>query len=474
MIYWRRFIIRQYNGVTVLYFNHSKKRARPWALAVFSTAVAFSMTGAACASTTAGSAGGLELRGDLVMQVAQSLGEKPDPTGTSPYSDVPTSSPLWGYVHRAIQMQWVQPVSPSYFGAEAIVNESFATRFAMNLLQVKVSGASSIAAFARTAGLFPHYEASMPLSSADAAHLVKVVSAYETGAAKLPGSSGATSGGGSADSSGATITPAQKAELAAALKFEANAPFEQLRATTSSQASFVYSKSHTRNPQTESAMQQLLEAFAITSTFSDTIQRVHGKLTAFSTETVQDYNSSLNLRIIEVKVFILDDQSYVNIGGGWVKNSLPTSALQPLAASEARLTLLGTTTARTTGGATVFSGTLNGTGIRNIFQKTFASAVKSHVAEEQVQMLLSLMKANFAITVQMQHGRPIATGMNVSFTMKIPPAMLFGSADSAVKSTLVHNVTDITLHVTAGSTVTYNHIPVTAPAHLPIPSLRTL
>ncbi|WP_067622564.1 S-layer homology domain-containing protein [Alicyclobacillus acidiphilus] len=79
-------------------------------------------------------------KAQFLQLFCQSVQLKPDATGKSSYTDVPVTSPYWGYVHRAIELGLVKADSAKLFGASDSVSTAFAAQIVTKYENMALGG----------------------------------------------------------------------------------------------------------------------------------------------------------------------------------------------------------------------------------------------------------------------------------------------------------------------------------------------
>ncbi|EJY56556.1 hypothetical protein URH17368_0521 [Alicyclobacillus hesperidum URH17-3-68] len=97
---------------------------------------------------------------NLLVAVDQAFGVAPDTSGTSPYADLSTNSPAWGYVHASIEKGIYQPISSNQAGVFAPLTVAMADQVLWNAYGISSDDAAyqpggSPVAWASAVGLVP-------------------------------------------------------------------------------------------------------------------------------------------------------------------------------------------------------------------------------------------------------------------------------------------------------------------------------
>lgn len=420
----------------------------------------------ALAATTNGSVVP-ETRAAFVVAVMEALKIAPDASGQSPYTDVSTSSALWRYVHTAIQDGLVQPLDKNYFGATAVVDESFAMQLAASDLHVKVADASGLASLAKSTGLFTNYLPHAIVSADDVARFITTLRLAASERSKHPDTPTGTIG----EASGNTLTTAAKALLLSALLAANTPPYEQVF----KQNQLTNNITLTAIGKTNAALVQGLkshESMVTSSTMQ--AQDADGKqLLLLSTDVPASVSPTYAAQHTEA--FLNGQSMYKNTGDGWQPVTIANSPLGQLTDVGNELDTLSSysqLSATTSKSVTTFQGTLIPARVPAISSDFITSLFSQPLTSGQRSALLSTTKLHISYEITDVSGHPRLVGESSTDSMQVPAtqlaALLLGSNPPAsVKANLLRNLVDDDITLNSQSTFTYVVQPVSIPVGLP-------
>lgn len=477
--------------------------ARKITLAVGATILCASSHSVAFAAT--GSEQVPETRALFLVTVLQALDIAPAPTGASPYSDVSTDSPSWGYIHAAVQNGLVKPVSHSYFGAAALVNEDWAMQFAANDLHVKQNGPWTLAALANTTGLFVHYQANSTVSAADVSSFATTLASYAKGKLTLPakpgtaigatgtgapssagnalgspsgsdGSSTSTTTASTTPASGSTASSTQAADLtrAQATLFTlaqentSQQPYQQ--AVKRSRMTLLFSLTNIGKLNTLFATQIKSQDRTLTTTLKLAYQDVKGHEIDFLTTQVPAASSPTGVAQ-DSQVWVVGNKTYYKTGSSWKLLSNPSPMMAQASATVRELSTLSdykTITASTKDSVTWFHTTLNAAKTPVIFSQFLYDAfANTPLTATQKATLLANTELDMDFEVAPVKGKPLLVAETQSLIMQIPASIIFASAPPTSKVMLLNSVAGLTFTLTSQISNSFLPDPITLPTNLP-------
>jgi len=458
-----------------------------------STVLSMTSFSAAFASTGGSQ---VETRRAFLVTILETLGVTPDARGISPYSDVSTQSTAWGYIHTAVESGMVTPISSTFFGADALVNEAWVTQLALTELHIKPSSHWTLRSFAQLTGLFADYQPTSLVTAAQTAVITAKLSAYLSGKVKLPtlGTSGASSGGsgtggttgGSSTGSGSTgtgstgtaggllpqvpagwhISQAQLKLLQSAIMNSDHAPYEQSSVNRLSQVLFNLSKAGQKDSSIKSELSQQNRTFQQTiSLLSENLP--HLKRLYLTIHVPANATISGQAQIIQF--YTTDKLAYLNQGQGWKASPSSTdSLLASVGSSIQTITNFSSLSATTAGQSTTFVGSLMNAKMSTLFNSLLTEAIGNiTISAAQKQAMFAGSSFQTAMTVSPINGIPVIVKETEWFNIPIPASIVFAQADPTSRSLLIKDVSNVGYKVTATISDSYKKITVPVPKGLP-------
>ncbi|WP_304459821.1 S-layer homology domain-containing protein, partial [Alicyclobacillus sendaiensis] len=248
----------------------------------------------AAAAPTKLEASSVETKGAFVEALLQAASVKPDATGRSPYADVPTGSPLWGYVHKALELGVVKPDAKRTFGARDALTAAQAAEMTVAVYHMDL-GATSPFQWAKSQGLLSQQGV---LTTADAAHLIAGLKSLLRTLAEIPGS---------------WSLPADKrAELLRAMTNSAKAPYIQLQENMAEMYKTKWSSS-AQKASAEAELNQLLQSMSMQLTLSAQQMHVGSHTYAVVQENVSSMAGRHTVQVVNDDGAFYEQQD----GSGW-------------------------------------------------------------------------------------------------------------------------------------------------------------
>ncbi|MCY0901678.1 MAG: S-layer homology domain-containing protein, partial [Firmicutes bacterium] len=399
-------------------------------------------------------------RQQLLLAVMQALHVAPDATGTSPYTDVPTSSPAWGSIHKAVETGVVTPISPTYFGATALVTEQWAVELAAAELRVSVAGNDAVQAFAKSARLFADYVPTALVLSTELNGFEQRLSQYATHKVSLSGSG---TGTGSAAAT-LHLTPGQQRLFSLALQDSSLLSHEQTIGQQNLTTAFVLTPFGEKNAlfRAETAKQTKRYTIAVSEREQSigTVQRL-AMTYVFPASFTRDHQA------LTEQIFTTGAQTYVNSGAGWTTNDQTGDSIA--AAGDAILTLSNydTMSAASVKGGTLFTGLIDLAKVPSLFASEVPLIGASLFDSEQLTALQEVARVQMSIFVSDINGKPQVTALGKLFSVDIPSSILFANLNAASQSTLLKGIAALHYEDMTSSTMSFDDIAVPIPAGLP-------
>lgn len=422
------------------------------------------------------------------------LNVQPDPAGPSPFKDLPANSWYWGFVHKALELHLVAPVSATVFGSSQPVTESEAVALASAVLK----GAGSTSA---VESVFSPYNPSGDVTLYDQLLLARKVAelsgtipsgvlgygasagAGASGGSTTPGGTSASGGSGASGSStgGSSASSAAGKTLLQAIANGTSVTDMQGQASMQLTMGADLTAAGQKDKTLQAALAFLEHGLSTKMTFSEA--QVNGQRRALITTQVTPSASSglAPSGPQTIQEFLLGTHLYMNVGSGW----------QPLPGSQQFATLLKNATGGVglalntiqissstalSGGGYSYVGSLNGQGLAALTKTLLANSQLPGVSASSasqagmqalLQQIFTHMQSSLALTVSPVNGQPLVTNETVHIAIQVPASLLAAAAPSSQKATLLKEMTALNLTESMQMSFTYNTASVAVPTGLP-------
>ncbi|WP_304458829.1 S-layer homology domain-containing protein, partial [Alicyclobacillus sendaiensis] len=344
------------------------------------------------------SADAVETKGAFLQLLLQQASVKPDPSGRSPYVDVPARSTLWGYVHKAIELGLVKADTAKRFGAGDPLTAAQAAEMAAKLYHMDL-GAVSPAAWARTQGLM---SGAGPMTVSQAAAFVNGLRQLAKAVSPIPGSW--------------VLSSTQRQEFLEALQNSRQAPFAQLTETESETVKLELVPALQNQPGIQSELDQLNQALNKNS-FQMTLsaqQMRTGSHVYVVTQTTEHMGAKTST------AQEVDDDGVLYLqtnGSGWTNITQADGSLeQSLAQWQGMFT--NVTWMGQNGGLDVFHAQLNPAAMARLVN-ALGEMGGSKASLQSVAQLFSHVPGQVVIDIDRSSGAPRIADLSVSYDISL-------------------------------------------------------
>lgn len=399
----------------------------------------------------------MENKADFIYNFMFVFGVHPDPGQHSPFTDVPTKSWAWGWVHQALDLGIVAPVSNTQFGASDPVSEAEAAAMAVQYFHVPLKSQETATAWANSLGLFAGVQNANALTLHDELVFLQRLQGYHVGVQPTP--------------SGWRVSNQDANRLITAMTASAQS------VSTQEQLHFVVSRNAvlTSAGKKDFQAQALARQLQLTSNMQFGVNRGRWEGLASVAEQIGgSVSQSGQPSSMKMQEYINGDVIYVNQGSGW--QQLPggqglLSLVQQDLQSGNYLTadgLSNVTVAQTKSDYT-YHGALSAQGLK-VFaaQVTTAMQLPTSAAATVDQAIMKTASSSLVVNTANVQGKDVLTGDSVHVKFILPPQLLGGpgTSQNPTVQRLIKEVQSIVVQETVTGAYTYNSAPVPPPASL--------
>ncbi|MCI0182070.1 SGNH/GDSL hydrolase family protein [Sulfoacidibacillus ferrooxidans] len=396
------------------------------------------------------------------------LGQAPDQSGHSPFKDVATHSYLWGYVHKALQLHLLSPVSSTFFGANSDVTASQAAQIAVNFLHVHLNNGESAFAFAKQQGFLNGLINHPYMTLRDEVLFVtRIENDMQTTSQRVPASW--------------HMTQTEASVLREALKKSMASPYMQLKASMIMQTSGDLTTEGAQSSLAQGILQQMKNTLHMNieenKGFNDGEPVLSSQVTMIPSPSDNMPVSALT----EVQEYVANGNLYMNSGSGW-KNIPGLYDLQSVLSNQlggAALTIgaLQDMTIIPISGGYQFEGSLNTQKMDAIIKGLFSSmpmlsqssGMSSKSSEEFMTRVLNQMQTEVTFTVlATANGYQLnSEQMNVQLTVPFSSIPGVKTKLTGANAVILQDIKDLQLDEHITSNMTYDREIVAQPNGLP-------
>ncbi len=396
------------------------------------------------------------------------LGQKSDPIGRSPFKDVPTRSYLWGYVHKALDMHLVAPVSKNTFGSYSDVTRSEAAQIAVNYLHVKLTQGETALTYANRHGLFLGLDNRPYMTLRDEVFFVERVAALES----VPSSSLPSSW---------KMTEAEASILRSALQNSTSAPYMQANAAVVMKMTGDLTTAGAQDQAAQSVIQSMqnllhMNILAVKG-FVDAKPALYSVVTMIPTPTT---SSTSTPAITTVKEYLGNGKFYMDVGGGWQvvpgMQNVQTLLSNQMGGASLTVDALQNMTATPIAGGYQFTGSLNTQKVEQLVKILVssmpisgASASTTSSTAAFIASVVNHMQTTITFTI-LKDGAGYelrAEQMHALLTIPLSGLPQMGSQMTASDTALLKDIKGINIDEHVTSAFMYDRQMISKPSHLP-------
>ncbi len=399
----------------------------------------------------------VEPKADFIYNFLFVLGARPNPAQHSPFTDVPTKSWAWGWVHQALDLGIVAPVSNSTFGANAPVSEAEAAAMAVQYFHVPLKSQETPTAWANSLGLFAGVQNANALTLGNELGFLQRLKGYHVGIQPTP--------------AGWKVSNQDANSLIGAMVRSNQSVFTQEHVQMNVSRALILTPSGKKDFQAQAIARQLQLAskmlFVVQRGRWDGLSSVMEQIGG----TVSQAGQSSNVKMQE---YINGDAVYINQGTGWQAfpggQGILSLIQQDLQAGNYLSTdgLTGVSVAQT-GSGSVYRGALSTTGL-TVFASQVSTAMQIPTSAMATvnQAIMKTAKSSIAINTASVQGQDVVTGDTINVRFVLPSKLLAGQGapQSPTVQRVMKEIQGIVIQETVATTYTYSNTPVLPPASL--------
>ncbi len=397
------------------------------------------------------------------------MGQSPDKSGQSTFSDVPTKSWQWGWIHKALELNLVKPDSSALFGAKDHVNGAFAANLAMNYLGVKLPSGTNALAFAEQNQFFAGISPNANMTLADELKFVSQVEKYAINHQQVVPASW-------------NMTQNAAQALTQALSNAASAKYTQISMNMKMKLGMNLTAAGQKDAALGQALSQLTQPIDMIGQFN--VQQLNNQKSMYGVLTSGASAGAGVGQTIKVQEYLQASKLYMNQGQGW--QLIPVSeSLQNLMNSQTggvnlSLSTFAKLTATPTSTGYQYQGMLSSQGfqnemnliLRNLPVSSLSAGVNNTQMQSLMQAIMKTMQGNVTIQVAKVNGLEEVTGENIQLSLTIATQDLINSVNATASGQsqaqqFANEVSAITEQENGTVQFSYNQVPVNAPQGLP-------
>jgi len=389
-----------------------------------------------------------DTKGRYVYEFLASQGVQPDRTGVSPFTDVPSNSWLWGWVHKGLELGIVSADTMHRFGAYDKIYQGPAAQIAVSFWHMNLGSGVSPQKWADSDGLVQGIQHAN-LNVADAklllTHIQSLVSALKP------------------FQSSWSLTPAEAIVLQHAFVNEQSAPNVKMNGKMSIRLKLKLTTAGQADAATEKSVQQLQQPRIIT--LSSQTGEVNGQKVAVITISIP--STSASTPALTLEEYLQGTTLYTNQGAGWQLSPLSATLSSVLSTTSSTLPTVSLgefmdVSALPSADGYHYSAQINTTALVTLLKPLLGSlpvssmnGISSSEMQSFIGTILHDTKATVQIDISTANGKDLLSSENMQLAMVIPTATLaplIASAEAAITSTSTGNTTSTSTTTSSSTT----------------------
>ncbi len=425
------------------------------------------MAGGVFAASSSNAVSMTQTKVNFVYDFLALLGQSPDKSGTSPFSDVPTQSWQWGWVHKALDLNLVQPDSSTVFGAKDRVNGAFAADLTVKYLGIKLPSGTTALAFAEQNQFFNGINPSSNMTLADELNFVGQVEKYAINNQQVVPASW-------------NMSQSAAQALTQALSNASSATYSQIEMNMKLKMGMNVTAAGQKDAALAKALTQLAQPINMIGQFE--MQKLNDQISMYGVLNSGVPSGTGNGQTVKVQEYLQGGKLYMNQGQGWqllpVSENLQTLMNSQTGGVNLSLSTFAKLTATPTSTGYQYQGSLSSQGFQNemnlILRNLPVGGLSGGVSNSQMQSLMQAimksMQGSVTIQVAKVNGLEEVTGENIQLSLSIATKDLQGAVPASAQTQfqqMVNEVSAITEQENGTVQISYNKVPVNAPQGLP-------